>query len=90
MKVRAKCNVYHGATGELTCKEGDIFTVTNIVNNPELKDWIEVGKIPPPGHWCTFEETGGMLHYAGLFDVLDEMEKFELAIKLKRIKETTN
>jgi hypothetical protein len=90
MRVKALCNVYHGVTGELTCKEGDVFKVVNIVSNPELKDWREIGKIPPPGNWVQFEETGGMLHIACLFGVLDEMEALDLAIELKRIKENKN
>jgi hypothetical protein len=87
MRVKALCNVYHGVTGELTCKEGDVFTVINIVNNPECADFIAIGRIPSPGNWVQFKETGGMIHRACLFGVLDEMEKLDLAIELKRTKE---
>jgi hypothetical protein len=87
MKVKALCNVYHGVTGELTCKEGDVFTVINIVDNPECADFRAIGIIPTPGLWVQFKETGEMLHRAVLFGVLNEMEKLDLAIELKRIKE---
>ena len=90
MRVKALCDVYHGATGELTCKEGEIFTVIKVVHNPELKDWKEVGKTPPPGHWVQFKETGGMIHRAALFGVLNGMDELDYAIELKRIKEATN
>jgi hypothetical protein len=87
MIVKALCNVYHGVTNELTCKEGDIFTVVNIVNNPECADFRAIGKIPAPGHWVQFKETGGMIHRAVCFGVLNAMEELDYAIELKRIKE---
>ena len=87
MKVKALCNVYHGVTSELTCKEGDIFTVVNIINNPECADFRAIGIEPSPGHWVQFKETGEMLHRAVLFGVLGGMDELDLAIELKRIKE---
>jgi len=90
MIVKALCNVYHGVTGELTCKEGDAFTVVNIVYNPECADFRAIGITPASGQWVQFKETGGMLHRAACFRVLNDMEKFDLAIKLKHTKETSN
>ena len=90
MIVKALCNVYHGVTNELTCKEGDVFTVVNIVNNPECADFRAIGITPASGYWLQFKETGGMIHRADCFRSLDDMEKFELAIKLKHTKETSN
>jgi hypothetical protein len=87
MKVKALCDVYHGVTGELTCKEGDIFTVANIINNPECGDFRAIGIEPAPGHWVQFKETGEMLHRAVLFGVLGGMDELDIAIELKRIKE---
>jgi hypothetical protein len=90
MIVKALCNVYHGVTNELTCKEGDVFTVVNIVYNPECADFRAIGITPASGQWVQFKETGGMLHRAACFGVLNDMEKFDLAIKLKHTKETSN
>jgi len=90
MIVKALCDVYHGVTGELTCKKGDVFTVINIVYNPECADFRAIGITPASGQWVQFKETGGMLHRAACFGVLNDMEKFDLAIKLKHAKETLN
>ena len=87
MRVKALCNVYHGVTGQLTCKEGDVFKVVNIINNPECADFRAIGIEPSHGHWIQFKETGEMIHRAACFGVLDEMEAFDLAIELKHIKE---
>jgi len=90
MRVKALCNVYHGVTGELTCKEGDVFRVVNVVNNPECADFRAIGIEPAPGHWIQFKETGGMIHRAACFGVLNGMDELDYAIELKRIKEATN
>lgn len=47
MKVRALCNLLHGVTGERTCCVGQIYTVKEIVEDPNiiLEVWEEESKI---------------------------------------------
>ena len=71
-KVRAKVNIYHGVTNQLTCKEGDIFTVVDIQHDPECADFKAIGVTPAPGKWYQFKETGEQIHRAVLFEEVKE------------------
>lgn len=79
-KVRARFNVYHGVTQELTCKEGAIFTVVDVKQDPICEDFRAIGKIPAPGKWYQFEETGEQIHRADLFV---EVSTFEVNREIK-------
>ena len=73
MRVRAKVDVRHGVTGQITCQRGRVFKVKKIIENPPCEDFVENGLEPIRGVCFEFVGMDGLVHKAECFEIINRL-----------------
>jgi hypothetical protein len=85
MKVRVLGDVHDIETGEITFKKDEILTIIDWE-----KDKTKEGYSLKKGLWLVFKENPSIITHQEWFRTIYEIDDLDLAIELKRIKETSN